>query len=249
MNYTKCISELIQRNLPELSNIRITRDELEYLEKNCPYLPEAYLHFLSTFRLYPKEQIDIKFTPIDDTGNDDDAGDLEYTVKGLWKDTILYEIPLLALTSQAYFMFVDTDWDYYNQEKRAYRKGCELLENGCVFSEFGSRRRRDYHTQDLVMTGLCKAAVEGKQKGWKGVFSGTSNVHFAVKYGVQPVGTVAHEWFMAIGAITQDYRNANEIALRYWLGCFGQGVCLSSTPSFLSLVDVAANGQRYCVSP
>lgn len=149
---------------------------------------------------------------------------MEYLVKGLWLDTILYEIPLLSLTSQAYFMFIDRDWDYSNQEDKAFRKGCTLLQNDCAFSEFGTRRRRDYHTQDIVMTGLQRAAEEGKKNGWSGVFTGTSNVHFAMKYDVNPVGTVAHEWYMGIAAITNDYRNANEMALRYWLGCFGEGV-------------------------
>lgn len=210
--------------LSELGNIRLTPEELEYLKKTCPYLNDAYLRFLSNFRFKPAEQIDITFTPVDDTGSDSDEGDLEYIIKGLWVETILYEIPMLALTSEAYFRFCDTDWDYENQEEKAYRKGCALLENGCIFSEFGSRRRRDYHTQDLVMAGLCRAAEEGKRAGWKGVLAGTSNVHFAMKYGVPPVGTVAHEWYMAIAAITDDYQNANELGLRYWLGCFGEGV-------------------------
>lgn len=152
-------------------------------------------------------------------------------MEGLWLDTILYEIPLLALTSQAYFMFTDKDWDYANQEEKAYRKGCTLLQNGCVFSEFGSRRRRDYHTQDLVMKGLSRAAEEGKKQGWPGVMVGTSNVHFAMKYNTAAVGTVAHEWYMTIAAITDDYENSNELALSYWLGCFGEGVCSFEIPS------------------
>ncbi|KAH3318140.1 hypothetical protein KXW17_010018 [Aspergillus fumigatus] len=239
MKLTRGAYKWLLEQMDRLANVRVTDEEIAFLKKQCPYFNHAYLRYLSTFQLKPSEQIDIKFRPVQDSGSDDDLGDIEYMVKGLWVETILYEIPLLALTSQAYFMFTDKDWDHSNQEEKAFRKGCTLLENGCIFSEFGSRRRRDYHTQDLVMQGLCRAAEEGKRQGWKGVFSGTSNVHFAMRYGVTPIGTVAHEWFMAIAAITDDYENANELALRYWLGCFGEGVLgialtdTFGTPAFL----------------
>ena len=153
-----------------------------------------------------------------------DYGDVTLSIVGLWTDTILYEIPLLALTSEAYFKFVEKDWDHEGQVDKAYQKGRTLLQNGCMLSEFGSRRRRDYKTHDMVMQGLIKAKEECEREGWPGRFTGTSNVHFAMKYGVAPVGTVAHEWYMGIAAITDDYENANETALRYWLSTFGEGV-------------------------
>lgn len=160
-------------------------------------------------------------------------------MKGLWVDTILYEIPLLALTSEAYFRFMDKDWEYDGQEEKAHDKGMRLLEGGCIFSEFGTRRRRDYHTQALVIRGLVKASKEGQKKGLPGKLSGTSNVHLAMRFGIPPVGTVAHEWFMGVAAITDNYEKATETALSYWVGCFGEGVLgialtdTFGTPAFL----------------
>jgi nicotinate phosphoribosyltransferase len=179
------------------------------------------------------------FTPIEDTGSDSDVGDFRIHTEGLWLDTILYEIPLLALISEAYFKFCDKDWSYDGQVEKAYQKGVQLLEEGCIFSEFGTRRRRDYRTQDLVLQGLRRAQDEATEKGWKGKLTGTSNVHFAMKHGLIPIGTVAHEWFMGVAAITNDYENANELALEYWTATFGEGVLAIAltdtfgTPTFL----------------
>ncbi|EEP77513.1 nicotinate phosphoribosyltransferase [Uncinocarpus reesii 1704] len=195
--------------------------------KHMKFTREAYRWLkaqIDKFRFNPSKQVDIAFVPLNDTGADSDLGDVTMSIKGLWVETILYEIPLLAITSEAYFKWCDRDWDYHQQEEKAFRKGCTLLEHECIFSEFGSRRRRDYHTQDLVLRGLCRAAEKAREEGWKGSLSGTSNVHFAMKYGLEPVGTVAHEWYMGLAAITDNYENANELALRYWLGCFGEGV-------------------------
>ena len=201
----------------ELANLSITPDEVDFLRNECPYLDEAYLHYLKSFRLRPNEQVELSFQDLDSSAD----GDLHITVRGLWVETILYEIPLLALTSEAYFKFCNTDWDYDGQEERAYWKAKTLLEAGCVFSDFGSRRRRDYHTHDLVIQGLVRAS---KKCDGPGKLTGTSNVHLAMKHGIPPVGTVAHEWYMGIAAITNNYEEANELGLRYWVACFGEGV-------------------------
>jgi nicotinate phosphoribosyltransferase len=201
----------------ELANLSISPDELDFLRKECPYLDEAYLHYLKSFRLRPNEQVELSFQELDSSAD----GDLHITVRGLWVETILYEIPLLALTSEAYFKFCNTDWDYDGQEERAYWKAKTLLEGGCLFSDFGSRRRRDYHTHDLVIQGLVRASKESDSQG---KLTGTSNVHLAMKHGIPPVGTVAHEWYMGIAAITNNYEEANELGLRYWVACFGEGV-------------------------
>ncbi|KLJ08127.1 nicotinate phosphoribosyltransferase [Blastomyces silverae] len=239
MKFTRAAYTWLKNEIDKLANISLTPEEHEYLKSQCPYLNPAYLRYLSSFHFKPAEQLDISFIPINDTGAESDIGDVNIAIHGLWVETILYEIPLLALASEAYFKWCDRDWDYHQQEEKAHRKAATLLEHRCIFSEFGTRRRRSYHTQSLVMRGLCRAAADGKEKGWKGVLSGTSNVHFAMKHGVAAVGTVAHEWYMGIAAITDNYENANELALRYWLGCFGEGVLgialtdTFGTPAFL----------------
>lgn len=212
----------------ELANVHLTRDESGFLKGKCPYLNAAYLQFLADFRFRPSEHIKLEWKPLEDRNEDDDQGEVVLKIKGLWLDTILYEIPLLALVSEAYFKFCDRAWSYDGQEQKAYDKGVFLFEEGCMFSEFGSRRRRDYHTQDLVIRGLRRAQEVSQKSGWKGRLQGTSNVHFAMKYDLVPVGTVAHEWFMGVAAITNNYEDANEIALQYWVGTFGEGVSVCS---------------------
>ena len=218
-----CRQRPLAHSCLELANVYLSDQEYDYLKSTCPYFSETYLLYLRSFRLQPSKQIRASFIPLNNTGSQADRGDIHLEIEGRWLDTILYEIPLLALTSEAYFKFCDRDWSYKHQEERAYDKGRKLLSHGCTFSEFGSRRRRDYHTQDLVLQGLRRAAADAQERSWKGKLSGTSNVHFAMKYGIPPVGTVAHEWFMGVASITDDYEHANETALRYWVGCFGEG--------------------------
>lgn len=231
----------LEDQVRKLGNISLSAEEHQYLKEHCSYLTAAYLEYLSEFRLRPRDQVIIKFVPVgDDTGAETDIGDLDVKISGTWAETILYEIPLLALTSEAYFKFMEADWTYDGQEELAFEKGMRLLEAGCVFSEFGTRRRRDYHTQALVFRGLTKASKEAEKRGFSGKLSGTSNVHLAMRFNIPPVGTVAHEWFMGTAAIVGDYRTATEEALCRWVGCFGEGVLgialtdTFGTPEFLN---------------
>lgn len=90
-----------------LGNLRVTTEEITWLRKKCSYLPEQYLEFLQSFRVYPQKQVTLEWS--------EDKPDLSVIMHGRWIDTILYEIPILALVSEAYFRFVDTDWDYVGQ--------------------------------------------------------------------------------------------------------------------------------------
>ena len=84
-----------------------------------------------------------------------------------------------------------------------------------VFSEFGTRRRRSFQVHDLVMQGLCEGMSEHKKTGTGGLFAGSSNVLMALRYGVKPIGTIAHEWIMGVAAL-KGYEGANGKAMDMW---------------------------------
>ncbi|KAL7267159.1 nicotinate phosphoribosyltransferase, partial [Rhizina undulata] len=237
LKFTRRGFEWLKAKINELTQIHLTPIELGFLKSECPYFSPSYLTYLYDFRFRPEEHLKLTFTPIDKSSitertkeetnkelNYEELGEISIHIQGKWVDTILYEIPLLILVSECYFKFTNTDWNHSGQTEKAYDKAMELLNSGCCFSEFGTRRRRSYYTQELVIEGLIKARDEYvKQGGTEGKFLGTSNVHFAERFGLTPIGTVAHEWFMGIAAITGDYKNATELALREWVSTFGEG--------------------------
>ena len=95
----------------------------------------------------------------------------------------------MACLSELYFKTADTDWSYDNQRgmsisitlwnisvialEVAYEKAKTLLEANIQFSEFGTRRRRSFYIQDLVVDTLIKAS---RDLPGKGKVVGTSNV-------------------------------------------------------------------------
>lgn len=185
--------------------------DLDYLRHQCPYLSEDYLKYLETFRFRPKSEIHAQL---------DSEGALHLTIKGNWAQVILYEVPLLALISESYYRFVDTQWDHQGQLEKIQAKGTRLRQAQCQFAEFGTRRRRDFSTQDIVVQGLTSTC------------QGTSNVYLARKYGLKPIGTVGHEWTMGVAALEGTYEMGNSLALRKWYQTFGSNLAVALTDTF-----------------
>ncbi|GAA6042135.1 hypothetical protein JCM8097_003127, partial [Rhodosporidiobolus ruineniae] len=206
-----------------LEHVHLQPSERAYLTQRCPYLGTAFLDYLESFRFRPAEQVLLQFVP---TGEVDDKGvewgSFELEVHGLWKETILYEVPLMSIISEAYFTHVDTKWDYVGQIGNAKQKGDKLFSAGCLLSEFGSRRRRTYKAHDLVMRGLLSSSSSAVQEGKKGKLAGTSNVHFAMKYDQAPIGTIAHEFIMGIAAL-EGYEGCNGRAMDAWEKVYPDG--------------------------
>jgi len=61
--------------------------------------------------------------------------------------------------------------------------------------------------------------------------TGTSNVYFAKKYGLKPIGTVGHEWIMGTSALV-GLRYANRFAFENWVEVYKGDLGIALTDTF-----------------
>ena len=182
-----------------------------------------YLEYLKNFRFKPGE-VEICLTR--------EKG-LDMRIKGPWHSTILWEIVLMAAVSELYFTTVEKEWKGSKEISgtsesvltayggKILEIGKVLEENDCFFSEFGTRRRRSFELHDRVMKSLVQIKT----------LTGTSNVYFAKKYGVKPIGTVGHEWVMGTSALV-GLRYANRFAFENWVEVYKGDLGIALTDTF-----------------
>ncbi len=125
---------------------------------------------------------------------------------------------------------VCTNIDYDNYYKKTYNKAKRILSAGLNFAEFGTRRRYSFVAQETAVracndayndlinkpTSFIDTITKALTKKKIGVFTGTSNVYLAMKYGLTPIGTMAHEWICGIAGLYGSPIEANYIAMEEW---------------------------------
>lgn len=208
-------AEELQKEINAMALLALTKDEKDFFTTNCPYLSPAYLDFLQGYRYDPNE---VKITQ--------NGTDVEVHVEGYWYRTILWEVPILCLISEIFYKLTNAQ-RISNEEitKRTSDKVDLYNRLGVTVAEFGTRRRHSYEVHDVVMKELTNH--KGKS------FVGTSNVHFAHKYGVKPIGTHAHEWFMFHGA-RYGFKIANSISLDRWVKVYYGDLGIALTDTYTS---------------
>lgn len=208
-------ADQLQKEINAMASLALTKDEKNFFTTNCPYLSPAYLDFLQGYRYDPNE---VKITQ--------NGPDVEVHVEGYWYRTILWEVPILCLISEIFYKLTNAQ-RISNEEitKRTSDKVDLYNRLGVTVAEFGTRRRHSYEVHDVVMKELTNH--KGKS------FVGTSNVHFAHKYGVKPIGTHAHEWFMFHGA-RYGFKIANSISLDRWVKVYYGDLGIALTDTYTS---------------
>jgi len=193
-NWTQAAVDALQEKIDRMAGLRLTKRERRYCEEKFPWINRSYWDYLANYRFDPSE---VKLSLVD--------GNIELEIAGLWCRTILWEVPLLALIAETYYEHIDTDWTDEGQDEQMLRKSILLGEDNVLWGDFGTRRRRNFESQERVVR-ICKSNPN---------FTGTSNVYLAMKHGVKPLGTMAHEWIMAHSALF-SLRHANRYALKAW---------------------------------
>ena len=206
--YPEGFAQELTAQIAALESVVITEEEIDFMRRRCNYIPGWFYTYLKGYR----------FNSRCVKAWQDGEGHLHVDIEGSWADTILFEVKILAIISELYYILTGQDrhFDYKAYYEKSYGKGRRLLEAGCIYSDFGTRRRASFGAEDTVVRAMKDAAYSGE---WEGRFVGTSNVYLAMKHDVLPVGTMAHEFICAIGGMYGP-QMANHIAMDLWRNTF-----------------------------
>jgi nicotinate phosphoribosyltransferase len=193
----------IREEIAWLCTLRFRERELEYL-RSWRFIKSDFVDFLGLFQLNTK-YIEVKPAA---SGN----GEIDIVIKGPWLHTILFEIPVLAITNEVYFRNTQPNPDYAEGRRRLREKISVVKDDpslaGVRIADYGTRRRFSRLWQDEVLLTLKEQLGEH--------LAGTSNVMFAAKHGLVPLGTMAHEYLQACQALGPRLRDSQTYGFEIW---------------------------------
>jgi nicotinate phosphoribosyltransferase len=202
----------IREEVRRLCSLQFKDAELSYL-RSMRFIKSDFVDFLGLFRLNEKY---INFIP-------KASGELEIRIEGPWLHTILFEIPVLAIVNEVYFRNTQKNPDFAEGRRRLEAKIAQLQEAGLSdlkIADYGTRRRfsKEWH-EEVLRTLAAKLGVVNAptQHGAQlPQLAGTSNVLFAMKLGLIPLGTMAHEYLQACQALGPRLRDSQVYGFEMW---------------------------------
>jgi nicotinate phosphoribosyltransferase len=204
----------------DLCALRFRDDELEYL-RALRFMKSDFVDFLALFHFNGKYL---------SAGHGEGPGEIDITIRGPWLHTILYEIPVLAIVSEVYFRRTQPHASLDEGRRRLQAK-IELVRKvepslELRISDFGTRRRFSMAWQEEVLQTLKREVPQ--------YFAGTSNVWFAMRNALTPLGTMAHEYMQACQALGPRLRDSQVYAFDKWAQEYrgDLGIALSDTYGF-----------------
>nr|WP_315848055.1 nicotinate phosphoribosyltransferase [uncultured Rhodoferax sp.] len=202
----------IRQEIRALCSLRFQDEELAYL-RSLRFIKSDFVDFLGLFKLNEKY---ITVTPLP-------TGELEIVIEGPWLHTILFEIPVLAIVNEVYFRNTQPTPNLDEGRRRLDTKIAELRVAGLgdlKIADYGTRRRfsRAWHEEVLRVLAAKLGTVRspGQAGAAPGQLAGTSNVLQAMRMGLLPLGTMAHEYLQASQALGPRLRDSQIFAFESW---------------------------------
>ena len=196
--YGEDFLEMLKEEVASLGDLSLTEEEFSYVCRRIRYIPRNYWEWLKGFRFSP-EKIRLSL---------DGEGHLEMEVTDLMYKVTLYEVPLLAIVAELRNRYLGVSQDTERPISILREKLAFASSNALPFSEFGTRRRFSSELHDRIVATLKEACPD--------YCAGTSNVYFAKKYDLTPIGTFPHEWVMFHSGVF-GYKRANYLSLEDWI--------------------------------
>ena len=205
----------IREEVRSLCSLQFRDAELAYL-RSMRFIKSDFVDFLGLFRLNEKY---ISITP-------QPSGELEIRIKGPWLHTILFEIPVLAIVNEVYFRNTQKKPDFEEGRRRLETKIGQLQDAGLSdlkIADYGTRRRfsKDWHEEVLrTLNARLGAVTSPPAHAEPGArlpqLAGTSNVLYAMKLGLIPLGTMAHEYLQACQGLGPRLRDSQIFGFESW---------------------------------
>lgn len=196
--YDEAFLDELRGAFADMAALSLTEDEFEYVCRKIRYVAGNYWEWLKGFR-FEKDKIQCSL---------DAEGHLQIEVTDLLYKVTLYEVPILAVVAELRNRRLGAKADLAAAMARLDSKIEIANTNGLVFSEFGTRRRFSSDLHEAVVARLKSRCPK--------YCAGTSNVYFAMKYDMIPVGTFPHEWMMFHSGVF-GYKRANYLGLEDWI--------------------------------
>ena len=200
----------VREQLEHLCTLTFAAEELDYLG-GLRYLKPDFIEFLRIFRFQSR------FLSV---GSDGERLTIE--TRGPQIHVMGFEVFVLSIVNELYFRAFARQRAQATGRERLARKIALLraLSSGrgslaqprrhpFQFFDFGTRRRFSRAWHEKVVATLARTVPEQ--------FRGTSNVHLARKYGLTPIGTMAHEYLQTFQAVGVQLRHFQKAALENWV--------------------------------
>lgn len=200
--YTPEFVTLLKKEFDKLSSLFLQKAEFDWAVKNIPYIPQFYWEWLRSFR-YEPNKINMWL---------DEQNHLHIEVTDKMYKVTFYEIPVLSLVSEVYHKYMNHGFQLRVEiEDAVFPRLDEKIkiaaDHNLYFADFGMRRAYNDLTEEVVVKYLKENCS---------TFVGTSTVSLAMKYGVKPIGTMAHECFMFQAAVHSP-KDANFMVMENWV--------------------------------